>query len=72
MRFHIAMSDVDMVEIEQASEHLIGEYFKLESRDFALVAIFLQRLIQIAWKVVHHNVQILFLSFVSEETVSNL
>lgn len=66
------MSNVYMVEIKQAPEHLIGEYFKLESRDFALVAIFLQRLIQIAWKVVHHNVQILFLPFVSEETVSNL
>lgn len=66
------MGDIDMVEIEEASEHLIGKNFKFEARDFTFVTILLQRFIQIAREVVHHNVQVLLLPFVSEKTVSNL
>lgn len=66
------MGNINMIEVKQSSEHLISQYFKLEARYLTLVTIFLQRLVQIAWEIVHHNVEILFLPFIGEETISNL
>lgn len=66
------MCDVDGVEVEQPSEHLVGVDLQLEPGYFPLVFVLLEGLVEVAGEVVHHHVQVLLLVLVGEETVPDL
>ena len=65
------MCDIDGIEIEKSSEHLIGVDFEFESWHLSFVSVLLKGFVEIAGEVVHDDVEILFIHFVGEEAVSD-
>jgi len=71
LRLDISVSDAFFFEIEQSSEELITEDFQFKPTDLTFIFIALNMFIEIAREIIHHNVQILFISFIGEIRVSN-
>jgi hypothetical protein len=64
------VSDADLVQVKQTSEQLKCKHFHFQSWHLpALCAVFLNRLVQIQIKVIHHHIQVLLVAFVSVKTV---
>lgn len=66
------MGNIDRVEIEKTSKHLVSVGLELESRYFSLASVLLDRLVEIAWEIIHDDIQILLFGLIREETVSDL
>ena len=66
--FHVAVGDPFFPQVEQSSEHLIGENLHFEGRDL-LASLTANHFIKVGWKVVHHDVQVLLLSLISVERI---
>ena len=65
------MSDAFFAQIEQSPEQLVGEDLHFEVRDF-LASLTVDHLVEVGWEVVHHHVQVFFVSFIGVERVPDL
>ena len=65
------MRDAFLRKVQQPSEELICEYLQLQPAYFPFSSVFLDVLEKIRREKVHHNVQVLFISLVSEERIAD-
>lgn len=65
------MRNAFLRKVKQSSEELISEDLQLQSADFPFSSVFLNVFEEVRREEVHHNVQIFFISLVSEEGIAD-
>lgn len=69
MGFDVTMADADLVEIEKASEELVGVEFEQAVRHYFLPRVVLDGAVDSIWVVLHYDVKELLRAILSEKCV---